>query len=81
MIVEDELSILRIYKILLSSSGFEIIGMAKNGEEAVNMYKSFLKKPDIIIMDHRMPVKDGIKPQGKSYRLIKILRIFLLVQI
>ena len=25
------------------------------------MYKSFQKKPDIILMDHRMPVKNGIE--------------------
>ena len=25
------------------------------------MYKSFHEKPDVILMDHRMPIKDGIK--------------------
>jgi len=75
MIAEDELSIQRIYKILLTSSGFEIIGMAKNGEEAVNMYKSFLKKPDIIIMDHRMPVKDGIEATREILLIDKIAKI------
>ncbi len=75
MIVEDELSIQKIYKILLTSSGFDIIGMAKNGEEAVNMYKSFLKKPDIIIMDHRMPVKDGIEATKEIQQIDKHAKI------
>lgn len=75
MIAEDELSIQRIYKILLTSSGFEIIGMAKNGEEAVNMYKSFLKKSDIIIMDHRMPVKDSIEATREILQIDKIAKI------
>jgi len=44
----------------LEASGFEVAGMAKNGEEAVSMYKQFVEKPSIIIMDHRMPVKNGI---------------------
>jgi len=29
--------------------------------EAVCKYKSFSKKPDIILMDHRMPIKNGIE--------------------
>lgn len=40
--------------------GFEVVGIAKNGEEAVSMYKQFVEKPSIIIMDHRMPVKNGM---------------------
>ena len=35
-------------------------GVARNGEEAVSMYQQFVEKPSIIIMDHRMPVKNGI---------------------
>jgi two-component system chemotaxis response regulator CheY len=42
-------------------SGFEVAGIARNGEEAVSMYKQFDEKPSIIIMDHRMPVKNGIE--------------------
>ena len=41
--------------------GFEVAGMAENGEEAVLMYKHFVEKPSITIMDHRMPVKNGIE--------------------
>ncbi len=46
---------------VLEVYGFNVIGMAKNGAEAVEMYKAFNKKPDIIIMDHRMPIKNGIE--------------------
>ncbi|MFX1260119.1 MAG: response regulator [Promethearchaeota archaeon] len=42
-------------------SGFQVLGVANNGEEAVLMFKSFSIKPDIILMDHRMPVKNGIE--------------------
>lgn len=42
-------------------SGFDVIGEAKNGEEAVSLYITFPKKPDIILMDHRMPIKNGIE--------------------
>jgi len=36
------------------------MGSAKNGEEAVSMYKRFPVKPDVILMDHRMPIKNGL---------------------
>jgi len=41
-------------------SGFRVLGIANNGDEAIEMFKSFNVKPDIIILDYRMPVKNGI---------------------
>lgn len=55
------MSVLDLYNMLLEAYGFKVIGMAKNGEEAVEMYKTFNQKPDLIIMDHRMPIKSGIE--------------------
>ena len=60
---------------ILSFSGFEIIGMAKNGEEAVQMYKNFPKKPDVIIMDHRMPIKTGIEASKEILEIDKDAKI------
>ncbi len=42
-------------------SGYRVIGEATNGEEAVSLFNSFPKKPDIVLMDHRMPIKNGIE--------------------
>ena len=41
-------------------SGFQVLGIANNGEEAITMFRSFTKKPDIIILDYRMPIKNGL---------------------
>lgn len=41
--------------------GFQVIGLANNGMEATIKFKSFAEKPDIILMDHRMPIKNGIE--------------------
>jgi len=60
-VVEDEPSIQLLYKKILTLKGFELAGIANDGEEAVSMFKSFLKKPKIILMDHRMPTKNGIE--------------------
>ncbi|TFF87775.1 MAG: response regulator [Promethearchaeota archaeon] len=60
-IVEDDKSIQILYKKFLDLYGFHVVGTASNGEEAVEMYKKFSPKPDIILMDHRMPIKDGLE--------------------
>ncbi len=36
------------------------MGIASNGDEAIQMYKDFTEKPDIVILDYRMPIKNGI---------------------
>ncbi len=61
LIVEDEPNIQFLYEQLVSALGFEVVGTAGDGEEAVNVFKSFSTKPDIILMDHRMPKKNGIE--------------------
>ena len=42
----------------LASLGYHNVVSVSNGEEAVNLYK--LEKPDVVILDIVMPVKDGI---------------------
>ena len=59
--VEDNKDIQVIIKNLLELLGFEVRGIASNGKEAVEMFKLFKNKPDIILMDYRMPEKDGLQ--------------------
>ena len=68
-IVEDDSSLQRLYKLLLTSNGLKILDTASNGEEAIQKFKDFKKKPDIILMDHRMPNKSGLEA------IIEILEI------
>ena len=42
----------------LNSLGYEDVISVANGDEAVNSYKT--EKPDVVILDIVMPVKDGI---------------------
>ena len=56
-------------------SGFDVIGEAKNGEEAVSLYITFPKKPDIILMDHRMPIKNGIEATKQILNINKKSKI------
>lgn len=74
-IVDDEPDLLLIYKKILIFYGFEVVGVAKNGEEAVSMFKSFSQKPDIILMDHRMPIKNGIEAAKEILQIDKSTKI------
>ena len=58
LIVDDSLLLRNIIKNQLSAQGYEIIGEAKNGEEAIAMYKS--QKPDIVTMDITMDGMNGL---------------------
>jgi len=59
-IVDDDHSLQRLYGLILREAGFEIIDTAINGKVAVEKYKNFKEKPDLILMDHRMPIKNGL---------------------
>ena len=74
-IVEDEFELQTLYKMIFEGIGYEVIGMANNGEEAVQMYKAFSKKPDIILMDHRMPIKTGIEASKEILQIDRSAKI------
>ncbi len=59
-IVDDDKSLQRLYSLILKESGFEIIEIAINGKDAIEKYKKLNIKPDLILMDHRMPIKNGL---------------------
>jgi len=53
--------IVQLFEQFLKLEGHEIIAKAYNGEKALDIYKNFQNYPDIILMDHRMPSKNGIE--------------------
>lgn len=58
MIIEDELLLNDAYARVLSSANIELL-RAYNGKEALEILKT--ETPDIILLDLRMPVMDGIE--------------------
>ena len=74
-IVEDDLDIAHLYQKLLVISGYDVVGIAENGETAINLYQSFSEKPDIIVMDHRMPIKNGIDATAEILKIEKTQKV------
>ncbi|MHA1988775.1 MAG: response regulator [Promethearchaeota archaeon] len=60
MIVDDETDLVKLFDEFISLIGHNVIGKAFDGEEALELYKEFSQPPDLIILDHRMPKKDGL---------------------
>ena len=59
VIAEDQGMLLGAMKSLLSmEEDMEVVGLAKNGEEAISLVNEL--KPDICIMDIEMPIKTGL---------------------
>lgn len=58
--MDDELYIQELYENMLPMAGHEIVGKAANGQEAVEAYVLLAPRPDLVIMDHRMPLMNGL---------------------
>ncbi|MFX1567562.1 MAG: response regulator [Promethearchaeota archaeon] len=76
--VDDDESLLKLCTQFLEFKGFNIIDSAKDGIEAIKKYKNFEYKPDIIIMDYKMPFKNGIETAKEILRIDKQVKILLM---
>ncbi|MFX1325637.1 MAG: response regulator [Promethearchaeota archaeon] len=60
-IIDDDIDIVLLFGQFLEMNGHEIVGKAYNGEDAIKTFKNLQSNPDIILMDHRMPLKNGLE--------------------
>ena len=58
LIVDDAAFMRMMIKNILSKSGYDIVGEAENGVQAVAKFKEL--KPELVTMDITMPEMDGI---------------------
>jgi len=65
LIVDDDKNLRRLYKDELEAEGYRIV-MATNGRQAIDIVS--WEKPDLIVMDIRMPEIDGLEA------MVRILR-------
>lgn len=78
LIAEDEALIRMDLAEMLREEGYEVVGEAGDGQEAVELAESL--KPDLVIMDVKMPRRDGIDAAaeiaGKRIAPILVLTAF-----
>jgi two-component system, response regulator PdtaR len=58
LVAEDEALIRLDLAEMLVEAGYDVVGQASNGEQAVTLTREL--KPDLVLMDVKMPVLDGI---------------------
>lgn len=64
IIVDDESLVRAALRVFLESSeGFELVGEADNGADAITLARAV--RPDVVLMDVQMPVMDGIEATSR----------------
>lgn len=61
MVVDDERELLSLYRDMIEIFEHELVSATANGEEALEAYMAMEEKPDLIILDHRMPLRNGLE--------------------
>lgn len=58
LVVDDAMFMRNTLKMMLLKDGYEVVGEAQNGIEAIQKYKDL--KPDVVTMDIHMPEMGGL---------------------
>jgi DNA-binding NarL/FixJ family response regulator len=69
VIADDQTLITQSFKILLETKAedIDVVGLAQNGREAVALVREL--KPDVVLLDVRMPVLDGVEAAREIGRM------------
>src|SRR5213594_3662354 len=62
LVVEDEKNLRTFYQSELCQEGYDVV-IARDGYEALGMLDS--EKPDLVVLDIRMPGLDGLETMGR----------------
>jgi DNA-binding NarL/FixJ family response regulator len=78
LLITDDQRLLRegIASLLSLEAGIEVVGTAANGQEAFEKTQNL--KPDVILMDVRMPVMDGVAATALIKRQFPTCKILML---
>lgn len=77
LLADDQELILESLHIVLSmEEDLEIVGLAKNGEEAIKGCEQY--HPDIVLMDINMPVMDGVAATAMIKERIPAIKVIML---
>ena len=60
-IVEDERDLARMYELILEKMGVPVSFVAYSGQEAIARFKECTPKPQVVLMDNRLPSMSGVE--------------------
>jgi two-component system, chemotaxis family, chemotaxis protein CheY len=75
LICDDSIVMRKMINDILSRNGFNVVGQAKNGVEAVDLYTKL--RPDLVTMDIIMPGEPGVEIVKKIVTLDSKARIMM----
>jgi response regulator NasT len=73
LVAEDETIIRMDLVEMLSEAGYDVVGQASNGHEAIELARDL--KPDLAILDVKMPVLDGISAAEEIISIAPVLML------
>lgn len=68
LLVDDDTRILRLLTEELEEDGYTI-STASNGKDALSLLTTESERPDLVILDLRMPKMDGLETMGFIFKL------------
>ena len=75
LICDDSIVMRKMINDILSRNGFSVVGQAKNGVEAVDLYSKL--QPDLVTMDIIMPGEPGVEIVNKIVTMDSKARIMM----
>jgi two-component system, NarL family, response regulator NreC len=78
VLVDDHVLVRQGLKALIESDGFQVVGEASDGQEALRQVESFC--PDIVVMDISMPAFNGLNAAREIERSFPKTKTILLTQ-
>jgi two-component system, NarL family, response regulator DegU len=76
LLVDDHTLLRQGLRRAVEDAGFDVVGEAGDGEEAVRLAVEF--RPDLVLMDLSMPVMDGIEATGRLRHSVPEARVVIL---